>query len=310
MDFLDVNNLLEYSNKHLDEVLQRLYLMKAEGLGYFERNFQISQAIKYLTDAEILESHIGILKSVGYFEKCSDVQIPMTGDMTVDVKMKANVYCLLFMGENLGILNDSLNMNRLKKMLGAYPENMPALRIEMNGSIISHNLARLAEFINRKFLVFGKGVAEGKVFVEQKAHLKMMMVALSEHDYFQGTQNHRGDIAFLKNCLDTLTPSPAAVSQKFENIFSNNGFVLFQHIMEKYVRPGQGAKADIAYFYWRLYNHEMKFIHQRPEVFKKWFEKEFPDGFYLGKFRTLDNLKNADRAKKFSAAIEWLYSSL
>ncbi len=55
-----------------------------------------------------------------------------------------------------------------------------------------------------------------------------------------------------------------------------------------------------------MYNDDKKYIHQRPEIFKKWFENEYPDEEYLGKFRTFDELRDASRYNNYQSSIEWL----
>lgn len=92
--------------------------------------------------------------------------------------------------------------------------------------------------------------------------------------------------------------------KKHEDIFSNNGFILFEHILKEYVKKGRGRLSDIGFFYWAMYDDEKKYIHQRPEVFKEWYRKTF-DGEDLGKIKTHSQLENIDRIKDYSSALEW-----
>lgn len=89
-------------------------------------------------------------------------------------------------------------------------------------------------------------------------------------------------------------------------VFANEGFILFSHIMTNYVKPvgTRGRLSDIGYFYWKLHNNEPQFIHQRPEFFKSWFYKIYKED--LGKIKTLDNLKTIERERAFSTALDWL----
>jgi len=91
---------------------------------------------------------------------------------------------------------------------------------------------------------------------------------------------------------------------KHENIFSNNGFILFDHILNEYVKTGRGRKSDIHFFYWSMYNNDPQYIHQRPEVFKKWFHKKY-EPEELGKIKTYLQVENKDRRKHYSNALDW-----
>jgi len=91
---------------------------------------------------------------------------------------------------------------------------------------------------------------------------------------------------------------------KHENIFSNNGFILFDHILNEYVETKIGRKSDISFYYRAMYNNDPQYIHQRPEPFKKWFfdNYNFED---LGKIKTYNNVDNPDRRKHYSNALDW-----
>jgi hypothetical protein len=93
------------------------------------------------------------------------------------------------------------------------------------------------------------------------------------------------------------------IKEKYGNIFSNNGFVLFEHILNQYVKVKRGRLSDIHYFYWVMFNDTNKFIHQRPEPFKEWFSKTYLED--LGKIKTLKQVQNPDRDKHYSNALDW-----
>lgn len=92
-------------------------------------------------------------------------------------------------------------------------------------------------------------------------------------------------------------------SSKHGSVFSNNGFVLFEHILNEYVKNERGRLSDIHYFYWAMYNDTDKFIHQRPEPFKEWFFKTYNED--LGKIKTFKQVQNPDREKHYSNALNW-----
>lgn len=98
------------------------------------------------------------------------------------------------------------------------------------------------------------------------------------------------------NKLNKLQTNP-----KHETIFCNNGFILFDHILNEYVKTKRGRLSDIHFFYWSMFKD--KFIHQRPERFKEWFLKNHDED--LGKIKTYNEVENPDRQKHYSNALEW-----
>ena len=90
------------------------------------------------------------------------------------------------------------------------------------------------------------------------------------------------------------------------NIISNNGFELFEHILNEYVKPKgtKGRLSDIHFFYWSMFNNEPQLIHQRPEPFKSWFFKHYQNED-LGKVKTYLQVQNPNRKKHFSNALDW-----
>jgi hypothetical protein len=108
----------------------------------------------------------------------------------------------------------------------------------------------------------------------------------------------------LLSDIDDATNQQQEQNPKHENIFSNNGFILFDHILKEYVKTKRGRKSDIHFFYWSMYNNDPQYIHQRPEPFKKWFfdNYNFED---LGKIKTYNNVDDPDRRKHYSNALDW-----
>lgn len=107
--------------------------------------------------------------------------------------------------------------------------------------------------------------------------------------------------------IDDSINKNETVIKKHEDIFSNNGFILFEHILKEYVKKGRGRLSDIGFFYWAMFRDEKKYIHQRPEAFKEWYFRTY-NKEDLGKIKTYDQLKNIDRIKGYSSALEWLKS--
>ena len=91
---------------------------------------------------------------------------------------------------------------------------------------------------------------------------------------------------------------------KHDHIFANNGFVLFEHILNKYVSDKTGRQTDIIYYYWRLYNEN--YIHQRPEKFIFWYENKYNE--VLGQWKTIEQVQTQDNKRRniYSSALDWL----
>jgi hypothetical protein len=116
------------------------------------------------------------------------------------------------------------------------------------------------------------------------------------------TQEKQSEPLDLPN-LSAVKKNIIVFKEKHGNIFSNNGFVLFEHILDQYVKIKRGRLSDIHYFYWAMFNDTNKFIHQRPEPFKEWFSKTYLED--LGKIKTLQQVQNPDRDKHYSNALDW-----
>ena len=100
--------------------------------------------------------------------------------------------------------------------------------------------------------------------------------------------------------------SKAKESQNLhDHIFANNGFELFNYILENYITTKRGRYADISFYYWKMYNNEPKYIHQRPEVFKEWFCGLYNESFE--KIKTLGNVKDqkGNRERHYITSLDW-----
>jgi hypothetical protein len=92
---------------------------------------------------------------------------------------------------------------------------------------------------------------------------------------------------------------------KYDNIFSNNGFILFDHILNKYVKPKdkRGRETDLIFFYWKMNCENTQYIHVKPTVFFKWFDKNYNNIF--GQLKTLQQAETPQRIKDYSTALDW-----
>lgn len=93
------------------------------------------------------------------------------------------------------------------------------------------------------------------------------------------------------------------IKEPHGEIFSNNGFQLFEHILDEYVKQKNtiGRYEDLSYYYRCLF--EDKFIHQKPEPFRLWFIEKYSDEF--SKIKTKLQTTSPQRKKDYSTALEW-----
>jgi len=109
-----------------------------------------------------------------------------------------------------------------------------------------------------------------------------------------------------KKFNDRIEQNPTPIENlnpKHENIFCNNGFILFEYILNEYVKPKGilGRYEDISYYYRRLF--EDKFIHQKSEPFRVWFIEKYDDEFT--KIKTIYQVAPLQRNKDYSNALDW-----
>jgi hypothetical protein len=123
-----------------------------------------------------------------------------------------------------------------------------------------------------------------------------------EYESTPTSKQHEPETLHLQD-TSAVVKNIIVVKEKHGNIFNNNGFVLFEHILNQYVKVKRGRLSDMHYFYWSMFNDTNKFIHQRPEPFKEWFSKTYIED--LGKIKTFKQVQNPDRDKHYSNALDW-----
>ncbi len=105
----------------------------------------------------------------------------------------------------------------------------------------------------------------------------------------------------------TSSKTLATNTNQYSEIFSNNGFELFNYILENHIKQKgkRGRYADLSYYYWSMYNSTERYIHQRPEVFKKWFCEKYIDSFE--KIKTINEVNdiNSNRKKHYQTSLDW-----
>lgn len=92
---------------------------------------------------------------------------------------------------------------------------------------------------------------------------------------------------------------------KHDNIFSNNGFELFEYILKEYIKPKgvMGRQSDLVYYHRKMYDNNPQYIHRKPTEFFNWFDNEYSET--SGQLVTYERVKSDRREKDYSTALEW-----
>lgn len=120
----------------------------------------------------------------------------------------------------------------------------------------------------------------------------------------QSIQNEKIEpITLSSNIIPERT---APIPELFGEMFCNNGFELFEHILSEYIKPKNtnGRYEDLSYFYRCLFDDN--FIHHKPEPFRIWFMKKYTEEF--SKIKTKQQTRNALRKKNYALALDWFKS--
>lgn len=114
---------------------------------------------------------------------------------------------------------------------------------------------------------------------------------------------------FIKSELDfklkvEQTSGAEKEEEQHQHIFSNNGFKLFEYILNKCARPKdvRGHQADVIYYYHRL--KAENYVHQPISAFLNWYWEYTNKEVYIQN-KTLDEIKNVTKDNLFSNAFTW-----
>lgn len=94
-------------------------------------------------------------------------------------------------------------------------------------------------------------------------------------------------------------------TNKHENIFCNNGFELFEYLLENFVKPKnqRGHHKDVLFCYHKLYNENKapNYIHQRTQTFLDWYNPLYKDN--ISQTKTYKEVKNSTREKNYTIVL-------
>ena len=267
----------------------------------YEKSITI-QCIADKETAERLKCNIG--------DKYTTKNIPKTREEALE--RLTNYDAMQFFFALVKDFNDkySLNSKTLKDELDTLNQFIEkADKIKMDEAIniynINHNPSKNFEY---EYIKLKNGHYENKKFYNYFSFFDNL-TPIVKAKYFLYKDYLENELSKLEDKFIIEKPQKNqnnTQSNAYNEIFSNNGFVLFEHILNEYVRPKgtRGRFSDIADYYWKLYNSEPQYIHQRPETFKKWFYKKY-DEEDIGKIKTADKIKDLNRNRCFSTSLDW-----
>lgn len=299
-----------YSNEDVFKAIKyilspRFDIINKSDYSSLNKLYLISSLTKNITDEKLLKNTIGLLEKISFLKNIFSYLDPLDDVLNNNpdysesdkVKIKA-IVCSI-------IVDCDISNYRFTEFLKNC--DVPKLNFKLKNRILEYNLSEIVEFIKRKSLAFKRNeVTELPIIKDQETEIKKMIQSMEIVDYENETDYFRDDIRHLESIKKNLTrPFEANLKLKHEDIFSNNGFELFEYILIKHIKPlGQrGRKNDIYFFYWKMFGDPKKYIHQRPVPFTTWFFKTYNEE--IGDIKTLDEVKNTNRSNQYSDALDW-----
>jgi len=103
--------------------------------------------------------------------------------------------------------------------------------------------------------------------------------------------------------IEEKTPKdPKPEQPKHIKIFANDGFILFDHIMNEYIKDKRGWQTDISFYYQKM--RIDGYIHQSHSEFINWFSKTYSKD--IDKIKALTIIGRIDhRERNYSNALDW-----
>lgn len=109
---------------------------------------------------------------------------------------------------------------------------------------------------------------------------------------------------YLENIdVDKFNGNNYSVTESHQHIFCNNGFALFEYILNNHISENRGRCNDVSFFYWKMYLNKPQYIHQKPEVFNNWFTEKYNGNF--AKIRPFNEVDTIKRNKLYAKSLDW-----
>ncbi|MGV0969455.1 MULTISPECIES: hypothetical protein [unclassified Empedobacter] len=133
-------------------------------------------------------------------------------------------------------------------------------------------------------------------------------ILVLQEPYIKKLTEMKHKVIDLLNYLDKLDISKIDYKKRFkkelhQQIFVNNGFLLFEYILNNYVSENKGRKADLNFYYRKLYKAGYIIESCEPKYFRDWYEITFNDDF--GQIKTISEVYTDNRNTYYDTSLEW-----
>lgn len=304
MDFINLDNTKGiYSNAQVFTTIKHVLKNEKNPL---EKRLIISHLIRYVTNELLLENTIKLLENTtvleNTFANLTDIDVFIERQSITNPKDKTKLKAIVFSIS----LYHRLLLEKFKAFL--QKSDLPELQFKIVDRKIEFNLSEITDIIKRKSVGFVRNeIISIPDIKTQDIEIKKMIQSMEVIDYDNDTNSFQNEINHFERIKNNLTPAFETKSNiDHKHIFLNNGFELFEYILETYIteKGKKGRFTDISFYYWKMV--QSKFIHQKPESFKRWFFETY-DKEDIGKMKTLAQCNTVDkkRDKHYSNSLEW-----
>lgn len=265
------------------------YLLTKSGNEFGTAKFHlIADLLDSITDAPLLLESVDLIRRHGFLLKTKSFVLTNPADQW-QVKHLASVFSLHFLNDFFTAWNDAANKQEAVQQLEDFEfiRELPVLKLEFDGSIIRHNIDEITDALQRKSILYARYFCDKKAIAEQEKHLKKLISSLNEMDFVRGTQTFDKAINYLRTEVENLQNVEIAIDKHYYEVFNDDGYRLFDYLMQNCISPNIGRPTDLSYYYWRMY--EDGFIHRRPVGFIEWFTEHYGE--------TIIQLKNYPASK-------------
>ena len=184
--------------------------------------------------------------------------------------------------------------------------------IENNIRTINDNEKRINGFVHKEIKISKSEFIYNNIIIndtEKRAPLpipKEVQENNSEFKYNPKLINKNQEPLDLSNPITIEDIENRIKQEQHSNIFCNNGFELFEYLMKEFVAPKgkRGRQSDVLFCYWKLHEIRPQLIHQRPQTFLEWFNKEYEPDENVIQNRTFNQVKSDSREGLFNYSLD------
>ena len=195
-----------------------------------------------------------------------------------------------------------------RKYVEVFASGLPELIITVEDRVFKSNLDPIFDILRKTLVKFAVNFVALESKTVQKNHLKELIKRFAESDYTNDTDSYSSEIRYLQTLKENLTEQEtiSQLTSSHDHIFSNNGFVLFEHLMQKYVKQKWGRNADLNFFYRKMSENNPPYIHQLPTKFFEWYAFQYNEE--APQVITKSQSKSHQRERDFTTALDWFKS--